>query len=93
MSLYGMLEKLPWLGVLASSSIVLSAGYTIFMFNRISFGGFFTKLLYEENVFDINQREFLLLFILIVFTIILGIYPSLILDSLHYPVNNLIYKL
>ena len=93
MSLYGVLERLPLLGILACSSIVLSAGYTIYMFNRISFGGFFTKLLHEKNIFDVNKREFLLLLILITFTVILGIYPSIILDGLHYNVNNLIYKI
>ncbi len=92
MSLYGVLERLPLLGVLACSSVVLSAAYTIFMFNRISFGGFFTQLLKEENIFDVNKREFIILTILVVFTVILGIYPSIILDGLHYYVNNLIYK-
>jgi len=92
MSLYGVLERLPLLGILACSSIVLSAAYTIFMFNRISFGGFFTQLLKEENIFDVNKREFLILLILTIFTVVLGIYPSVILDGLHYFVNNLIYK-
>ena len=41
MSLYGVFERLPLLGVLASSSIVFSAAYTIIMFNRIAFGGAF----------------------------------------------------
>jgi NADH-ubiquinone oxidoreductase chain 4 len=93
MSLYGVLEKLPILGVLACSSIVLSAAYTIYMFNRISFGGFFTKLLHERYVWDVSLREFILLLILVIFTVILGIYPSIILDGLHYYVNNLIYKI
>jgi NADH-ubiquinone oxidoreductase chain 4 len=93
MSLYGILEKSPILAIFAASSIILSAGYTIFMFNRTSLGGSFTKLLYEQNIFDINRREFLLLFILVIFTIILGIYPSLLLNALHFPVNNLIYNL
>jgi NADH-ubiquinone oxidoreductase chain 4 len=92
MSLYGILERLPLLGILASSSIVLSAAYTIFMFNRTSFGGSFTRLLKEKNIFDINRREFGLLFILVLFTIILGIYPSLILNTLHLSVSNLIYN-
>lgn len=92
MSLYGVLEKLPLLGVLACSSVILSAAYTIYMFNRISFGGFFTKLLYENNVWDVSLREFFVLFILVAFTVILGIYPSIILDGLHYYTNNLIYK-
>jgi NADH-ubiquinone oxidoreductase chain 4 len=93
MSLYGILEKLPLLGILASSSIILSAAYTIFMFNRISFGGSFTKLLYEVNIFDVNKREFLLLFILIAFTVILGIFPTLILNIIHYPVVGLLYNI
>jgi len=41
MSLYGVFERLPFAGVLASSSIIFSAAYTIFMFNRIAFSGSF----------------------------------------------------
>jgi NADH-ubiquinone oxidoreductase chain 4 len=92
MSIYGVLERLPLLGMLACSSVILSAAYTIFMFNRISFGGFFTQLFEEENIFDINKREFLILLVLTVFTVVLGIYPSIILEGLHYFTGNLIYK-
>ena len=91
MSLYGIVEKLPILGILACSSIVLSAAYTIYMFNRTSFGGSFTKF-FEENIFDLNKREFLMLFILVFLTVLFGIYPSLILDTLHLSVVNLIYN-
>ena len=91
MSLYGVLEKLPILGVLACSSIVFSAAYSIYLFNRTSFGGSFTKFL-EEGVLDLNKREFLMLLILVVFTVILGIYPSLILNVLDYPMTSLIYN-
>jgi NADH-ubiquinone oxidoreductase chain 4 len=41
MSLYGVFERMPLAGILASSSIVFSAAYTIFMFNRIFFAGSF----------------------------------------------------
>ncbi len=92
MSLYGIIEKLPILGIFACSSIILSAAYTIYMFNRVSFGGSFTKF-FEENVFDLNRREFIMLFILVFLTIIFGIYPSLILNTLHLAVTNLIYSL
>jgi len=90
LSLYGAFEKLPLLGTLASSSIVLSAAYTIYMFNRISFGGKYSKL-FKVNVPDLNKREFFILFILVLYTIILGIYPVPILDGLHYSVSSLIY--
>src|SRR3954464_585164 len=90
MSLYGVFERLPLLGVFASSSIVFSAAYTIYMFNRIAFGGSFTKL-FEHNIADVNKREFFILFILVFITVIFGIYPSFILDGLHYSVTNLIF--
>ena len=91
MSLYGVFERLPVLGIFASSSIVFSAAYTIYMFNRIAFGGSFTRF-FEENISDLTKREFFLLFTLVAFTVILGIYPSIILDGLHYSVTSLIYK-
>ncbi len=92
MSLYGVFERLPVLGVLASSSIVLSAAYTIYMFNRISLGGSFTKF-FKENTSDVTKREFFLLSTLVLFTIIFGIYPSWILDGLHYSTTSLLYYL
>ncbi len=91
MSLYGVFERLPLLGIFASSSIIFSAAYTIYMFNRIAFGGSFSKF-FEGNISDVNEREFYILFTLVIFTIILGIYPAPILDGLHYSVSNLIYN-
>jgi NADH-ubiquinone oxidoreductase chain 4 len=92
MSLYGIIERLPVLGIFACSSIVLSAAYTIYMFNRTAFGGSFTKLL-EEGIYDVNKREFILLLILIIFTVFFGIYPSLLLNVLDYSMNSLIYNI
>jgi NADH-ubiquinone oxidoreductase chain 4 len=90
MSLYGIIERLPILGIFACSSIVFSAAYTIYMFNRISFGGSFSKIIHI-GLFDVNKREFMLLIILVLFTVILGIYPSFILNLLDYSMNSLIY--
>jgi len=91
MSLYGTFEKLPLLGAFASSSIVFSAAYTMFMFNRIAFAGTFSKY-FRVNIPDLNKREFSILFILVVFTVLFGIYPAPILDGLHYSVSTLIYS-
>jgi len=90
LSLYGTFEKLPLLGILACSSIVLSAAYTIFMFNRIAFGGKYSKL-FKVNLPDLNKREFFVLFVLVLYTVLLGIYPIPVLDGLHYSVSLLIY--
>jgi len=91
MCLYGTFERLPLLGALASSSIVFSAAYTIYMFNRIAFGGSFSRF-FEVNISDVNKREFFILLTLVVFTVILGIYPAPVLDGLHYSVSSLIYS-
>ena len=91
MSLYGTFERLPLLGAFASSSIVFSAAYTIYMFNRIAFAGSFSKF-FKFNIPDLNKREFSILFILVLFTVALGIYPAPILQGLHYSVSCLIYN-
>jgi len=91
LSLYGTFERLPLLGALASSSIVFSAAYTIYMFNRIAFAGKFSQF-FKVNISDVNKREFLMLLVLVLFTIVLGIYPAPILDGLHYSVSSLIYN-
>jgi NADH-ubiquinone oxidoreductase chain 4 len=91
MSLYGVFERLPLLGIFASSSIIFSAAYTIYMFNRIAFGGSFSKF-FEISIRDVNKREFFILLTLVAFTVILGIYPAPVLDGLHYSVSSLIYS-
>ena len=90
MSLYGVFDRLPLLGLFASSSSILSAAYTIYLYNRISFGGSFSKY-FEENISDTGKREFFMLFTLVIFTIVFGIYPAFILDGLHYYVSSLLY--
>lgn len=91
MSLYGVFERMPFLGVLASSSIVFSAAYTIFMYNRIAFGGSYS-IFFKENLRDVNKREFIMLLIFVILTVLFGIYPAPILDGLHYSVSSLIYN-
>jgi NADH-ubiquinone oxidoreductase chain 4 len=61
------------------------------MFNRIIFAGSFSNF-FLVNIPDLNKREFYMLFILVVFTVVLGIYPAPILDGLHYSVTSLIYS-
>jgi NADH-ubiquinone oxidoreductase chain 4 len=91
MSLYGVFERMSILGILASSSIILSAAFTIYMYNRIAFGGNYSSY-FINYVTDVSKREFAILFILIIFTVFLGLYPAPILDGLHYSVSSLIYN-
>jgi len=90
LSLYGAFERLPFLGILASCSIIFSAAYTIYMFNRIAFAGSYAKF-FKVNISDLNKREYYILLTLVLFTVVLGIYPAPVLDGLHYSVTTLIY--
>jgi NADH-ubiquinone oxidoreductase chain 4 len=92
MSIYGVFERMPILGILASSSIVFSAAYTIYMYNRIAFGGSYS-IFFKENLRDVNKREFIMLLIFVILTVLFGIYPAPILDGLHYSVSSLIYNI
>ena len=90
LSLYGVFERSSLFGVFASSSIVFSAAYTIYMFQRISFGGTYSRM-FTANIPDLNKREFMVLLTLVVPTVLFGIYPAPILDAIHYSVSTLIY--
>ena len=71
MSIYGIFERSILAGVLASSSIIFSAAFTIFMFNRIAFAGSFSY--FKDYLPDLNLREYYILLILVLFTIVLFI--------------------
>jgi NADH-ubiquinone oxidoreductase chain 4 len=92
LSLYGIFERLPILGIFASTSIIFSAAYTIYMFNRIIFGGNYSRY-FLINIIDLTKREFLLLFTLTIFTIALGIYPAPIIDGLNYSLTGVLYNI
>lgn len=89
LSLIGIFEKNPFIAFLGSTSIVLSACYSLILFNRLSYGNLSPHL---QPMKDINRRELYLLITLLIPTIIFGIFPNLILDSLHVSVYSLIYK-
>jgi NADH-ubiquinone oxidoreductase chain 4 len=63
----------------------------MYMFNRIALGGKYTKY-FTFFLVDLNKREFSILFILSILTILFGIYSSPILDTLSFNVSQLIYK-
>ena len=88
LSLIGIWERSPIIAVLGATGIVFSAIYSIYLYNRISYGVYSPHL---SIMVDITRREFNLLIALLIPTIILGILPNVILDSLHISVSTLLY--
>jgi NADH-ubiquinone oxidoreductase chain 4 len=56
---------MPVLGALACSSLVLSAAFTIYLYNRIAFGGSLSAY-FKVNIPDLTKREFVVLMSLVV---------------------------
>lgn len=73
--------------LLASLGIILSAIYSIWLYNRVMFGQL-TIYLHKYN--DITLREFIILLPFILLILLLGICPWIILDSIHASVLNLV---
>ena len=70
---------------------MFSAAYSMYMYQKISFGGSFSRA-FTENLPDVNKREYVILMVLVVPTIVFGVYPAPLLDGMHYSVSTLIYS-
>ena len=88
LSLIGIWDKNPYIALLAATSILLSACYSIFLYNRLSYGKYSPYLL---PIKDINRREFYLLISLLIPTILLGIFPNVVLNTLNMSISNILY--
>lgn len=71
----------------ASIGMVLGAAYSIWLWNRIACGNL--KVYFINTYADINYREILIFLPLIFFTFFFGIYPEIIMDTIHVSVKNL----
>jgi NADH-ubiquinone oxidoreductase chain 4 len=88
LALIGTWEQSPIVAALGATGIVLSACYSLFLYNRISYGSYSPYLLPLK---DVDRREFTLLTTLLIPTLLLGIFPNTVLDSLHLSLSTLLY--
>jgi NADH-ubiquinone oxidoreductase chain 4 len=88
--LAGAFQRNPVFAVLGSTGIVLSAAYSIWLYNRIAFGGWSKYLNYTT---DLTRREFMLLLPLLFVAVVFGIFPNIILDSVHASTSGLLYSI
>jgi len=89
LSLNGMWDRNPIISALGASGILFSACYSIWLYNRISYGSFSPYLTVTN---DVTRREFMLLFSLVIPVVLFGIFPNVILDGLHFSVSTLLYN-
>lgn len=86
--LVGLFQTNKFITFLASTGMVLGAAYSIWLRNRVACGNL--KVYFITIYADLNYREILLFIPLIFLTFFFGIYPEIILDSLHVTIKNLL---
>ena len=89
LALMGIWEVNPIVAALGASGILLSACYSLFLYNRLSYGDY-SPYLYPVK--DLNRREYHLLLSLIIPTFFFGVFPNVILEGLHTVGTSLLYS-
>jgi len=80
MVLLGVYTTFPVYTIIAVIGIVLTAGYILYMLQRILLGPFNEKW---SHLTEINNRELVTLIPLIILTILIGVYPALLLNLIN----------
>ncbi|BCG68818.1 NADH dehydrogenase subunit 4 (mitochondrion) [Collybia sordida] len=88
LSLLGIWQQNPIIAALGATGILLSACYSLFLYNRLSYGSYSPHL---PALKDINRREYYLLISLLIPTIVFGIVPNVLLNPLHTSISSLLY--
>ncbi|MDN5787720.1 NADH-quinone oxidoreductase subunit M [Pseudorhodobacter sp.] len=77
-----------WVAFVATSGVILSASYALWLFRRIVLGDLIKESL--KSITDMSRRERLIFAPLVAMTILLGIYPSLVTDIIGPSVSALV---
>ncbi|GGA22123.1 NADH-quinone oxidoreductase subunit M [Neptunicoccus cionae] len=77
-----------WIAFLATTGVIFSACYALWLYRRVVFGDLIKESL--KTITDMNTRERLMMVPLVVMTLLLGVYPALVLDLIGPSVANLV---
>jgi NADH-quinone oxidoreductase subunit M len=88
LSLLGAFRINTWVALLATTGIILSAGYALWLYGRVIFGKLEKPAL--KYITDLTWREATVMAPLVVLTILFGFYPAPILDASAASVEALI---
>ena len=88
MVVLGAIQFNFWTGFAASTTLILGAAYTLWMYKRVVFGAIANSHVAELT--DINAREFLFLALLAACVMAMGLYPFPFTEVMHASVDNLL---
>lgn len=77
-----------WIAIFATSGVILSAAYALYLYRRVIFGALEKASL--KSLLDLSPREIAILAPLVILTIFYGVYPAPVLDVTAASVKNLV---
>ena len=77
-----------WVAIFATTGVILSAAYALYLYRRVIFGALEKASL--KQLLDLSPREIAVLAPLVILTIFYGVYPAPVLDVTAASVKNLV---
>ena len=84
----GAFQKNSFIALFAALGIILGAIYMLYLYKKIIFGTLANEKLKE--ILDLNLREKLILYPLVLAVIIIGIFPNIFLDPMRMSIEQII---
>lgn len=88
LTLMGIFQVNTWIAAFATSGVILSAAYALWLYRRVVMGDLIKESL--KSITDMTGRERLIFTPLVVMTLLLGVYPALVLDVIGPSVAALV---
>ncbi len=88
LSLAGTFQANSWVALIATSGVIFSAAYALYLYRRVIFGVLDKASL--MNIADLTPREIAIFAPLVLITIYYGVQPQAILNATQASVDNLI---
>ena len=78
LTLIGIFQVNTWVAAVATSGVILSAAYALWLYRRVVMGDLIKESL--RSITDMGTRERVIFAPLVFMTLLLGVYPALVLD-------------
>ncbi|WP_292293857.1 NADH-quinone oxidoreductase subunit M [Marivita sp.] len=88
LTLVGIFQVNTWIALVATSGVILSAAYALWLYRRVVLGDLIKESL--KTITDMTRRERAIFAPLVVATILFGVYPAPILDTIGPSVEALV---
>ncbi|MEM8823921.1 MAG: NADH-quinone oxidoreductase subunit M [Pseudomonadota bacterium] len=88
LTLVGVFQANTWVALVACTGVILSAAYALWLYRRVVFGDLIKESL--RSITDLTAREKAIFAPLVLFTILLGVYPALVTDIIGPSVAQLV---